>query len=150
MTLRLFTEEIYLMNCTTTELLNRLKQAEDINGFIEENSGEFMETSFVDFLNEMLVCKNTSVADVMKGSGQSDYVYKIFRGERKPSRDIVIAVAVGMGLDADEAQLLLRIAKLARLDPRDKRDSVIIYGLKEKLDIGRINDILYDLNEATL
>ncbi len=150
MTLRLFTEEIYLMNCTTTELLNRLKQAEDINGFIEENSGEFMETSFVDFLNEMLVCKNTSVADVMKGSGQSDYVYKIFRGERKPSRDIVIAVAVGMGLDADEAQLLLRIAKLARLDPRDKRDSVIIYGLKERLDIGRINDILYDLNEATL
>lgn len=138
------------MNCTTTELLNRLKQAEDINGFIEENSGEFMETSFVDFLNEMLVCKNTSVADVMKGSGQSDYVYKIFRGERKPSRDIVIAVAVGMGLDADEAQLLLRIAKLARLDPRDKRDSVIIYGLKERLDIGRVNDILYDLNEATL
>lgn len=138
------------MNLSTTELLNRLTQASDINTFIGEYENEFLEMSCAEFLNEMLVCKSMNLADVVKRSGQSDYVYKVFRGERKPSRDILIAIAVGMGLSIDETQLLLRISKLAALDPRDKRDSVILYGLKEKMGYVKINDLLYELKEPTL
>ncbi|MGN0692009.1 MAG: helix-turn-helix domain-containing protein [Oscillospiraceae bacterium] len=138
------------MNLSTTELLNRLTQASDINTFVDEYENEFLEMSCAEFLNEMLVCKSMNLADVVKRSGQSDYVYKVFRGERKPSRDILIAIAVGMGLSIDETQLLLRISKLAALDPRDKRDSVILYGLKEKMEYVKINDLLYELKEPTL
>lgn len=138
------------MDLSTSELLNRLTQASDINTFVDEYENEFLEMSCAEFLNEMLVCKKLNLADVVKRSGQGDYVYKVFRGERKPSRDILLAVAVGMGLSIDETQLLLRISKLAALDPRDKRDSVILYGLKEKKEYVKINDLLYELKEPTL
>ncbi len=137
------------MNISTTELLNRLTQTNDINTFVDEYEKEFMTLSGTEFLNELLTDKKLSLAEVVKRSGQSDYVYKVFRGERKPSRDILIAIAVGMGLSVDETQLLLRVSKLAVLDPRDRRDSVIIYGLKEELEIVKINDLLYELGEPT-
>ncbi len=137
------------MNISTTELLNRLTQTSDINTFVDEYENEFMALSCTELLNELLADKKLSLAEVVKRSGQSDYVYKVFRGERKPSRDILIAIAVGMGLSVDQTQLLLRVSKLAALDPRDKRDSVIIYGLKEELEIVKINDLLYELGEPT-
>ncbi|MGN0598828.1 MAG: helix-turn-helix domain-containing protein [Oscillospiraceae bacterium] len=138
------------MNISTTELLNRLKRTDDFAKFFEDNKNEFSKLSCTELLNEMLTDKKISLAKVAKASGQGDYVYKVFQGKRKPSRDIVIAIAVGMELSIEEAQLLLRISKLAALDPRDKRDSAILYGLKEKFDINRINDLLYEVNEATL
>lgn len=137
------------MNISTTELLNRLTQTSDINTFVDEYEKEFMTLSGTEFLNELLTDKKLSLAEVVKRSGQSDYVYKVFRGERKPSRDILIAIAVGMGLSVDQTQLLLRVSKLAALDPRDRRDSVIIYGLKEELEIAKLNDLLYELDEPT-
>lgn len=137
------------MNISTTELLNRLTQTNDINTFVAEYENEFMALSCTELLNELLADKKLSLAEVVKRSGQSDYVYKVFRGERKPSRDILIAIAVGMGLSVDQTQLLLRVSKLAALDPRDRRDSVIIYGLKEELEIAKINDLLYELGEPT-
>ena len=137
------------MNISTTELLNRLTQTNDINTFVDEYENEFMVLSCTELLNELLADKKLSLAEVVKRSGQSDYVYKVFRGERKPSRDILIAIAVGMGLSVDQTQLLLRVSKLAALDPRDRRDSVIIYGLKEELEIAKINDLLYELDEPT-
>lgn len=138
------------MSISTTELLNRLTKSDDVKQFIDKYENEFLELSFTEFLNELLVKNDLSLSTVVKRSGQSDYVYKVFRGERKPSRDITLAIAIGMSLTLDETQLLLRVAKLAALDPRDKRDSVIIYGLNEKLEIVQINDLLYELNEATL
>lgn len=138
------------MIISTTELLNKIYQAEDMKQFLEEYEPEFMTVSFSEMLNELANRKDLSVASIARNSGQGDYVYKVFHGERKPSRDIVIAIAIGMYLSFNETQLLLRVAKLAALDPRDKRDSVIIYGIKEELTIERLNDLLYDVEEKTM
>ena len=62
----------------------------------------------------------------------------------------MIAIAVGMELEINQTQFLLRLSKLAALDPRDKRDSIIIYSLKEKQGIEQLNDLLFELGEATL
>ncbi|MEA4896787.1 MAG: hypothetical protein VB067_11785 [Christensenellaceae bacterium] len=78
------------------------------------------------------------------------YVYKVFAGKRKASRDILLAIALGMGLTLAEAQLLLRIAQTAQLDPRNRRDSVIIYALDRALTAEKANEVLYDVKEATL
>ena len=91
-----------------------------------------------------------SLAQVANQSGQGEYVYKVFRGERRPSRDVVLAIAFGMQLCVEETQLLLRISKLAVLDPRDKRDSVILYSLKERHTVAQANDLLYEMHEQTL
>lgn len=138
------------MNIDTKELLHRLSVSNDIKKFIDNNENEFINMKYTDFLNSILAQKRISIAYVAKRSGQGDYVYKILNGERKPSRDVLISIAFGMQLSLDETQLLLRISKNAMLDPRDRRDSVIIYGINEQLSVEKLNDLLFEMNFNTL
>lgn len=134
----------------TTQLLHKLSESKDVKKFIEEYESEFRCISCSDFINDVLAQKDLSVAKVAKESGQGEYAYKVIRGERKPSRDVLITIAIGLELNLDETQLLLRIAKWAILDPRDKRDSIIIYGINERKTVEQLNDLLYDMEQQTL
>ncbi len=138
------------MAIDTTELLHKLSKTSNIKDFINEYEQEFRNITWQEFLNDIISEKKISPADVAKRSGQGEYVYKVIRGERKPSRDVCIAMSIGMGLSLDESQLLLRVFKWAILDPRDKRDSIIMYSLKEKHTIEQTNDLLYDMEQQTL
>ena len=138
------------MAIDTSELLDRLSLATSIQEFITENQNEFMPISCFEYLNELLGKKDVCVADVARKSGQGEYVYKVFQGKRKPSRDILICIAIGMGLSIDETQLLLRISQQARLDPRNRRDSIFLYSIKEKYSFEKLNELLYELNEQTI
>ena len=138
------------MKIDTNELLNKLTQSTDIESFFNEYNSEFITLKPIDYLCELLKEKDISITQIANRSGQGEYVYKVFKGERKPSRDVVISISIGMGLTVEETQLLLRISKLAILDPRDRRDSVILYSLKESHDINQINDLLYEMKEQTL
>ena len=50
----------------------------------------------------------------------------------------------------EETQLLLRIAKFAILDSRDRRDGIIIYALMHGLSIFECDDLLNNDNLITL
>lgn len=138
------------MNIDTKELLHRLTTSNDIKGFIDNNENEFINIKYTDFLNSVLAQKDISIASVAKKSGQGDYVYKVLNGERKPSRDVLISIAFGMQLSLDETQLLLRISKNAMLDPRDKRDSIIIYAINEQFPADKLNELLFEMKFSTL
>ncbi len=135
---------------STQELLHHLKETDDIQKFLEEHSGELITETPQSFLSGVLQTKGLKAADVAALSGQGDYVYKVFQGKRAASRNILLAISLGMGLSLAETQLLLRIAQAAQLDPRNRRDSVIIYALNQSLPVGKTNEILYDVAEATL
>ncbi len=90
------------------------------------------------------------ISDVMNRSQQSDYVYKVFKNQRKASRDILIAIALGMNLDLNETQTMLRIASHAQLDPRNQRDAILIYALLHHLPVMQVNEILYNLGASIL
>lgn len=134
----------------TEELLNKIKESTDVEAFVRENEQVFLCVSPEEYLNRMMEKKGLRVADIAERSGQGDYVYKVFSGRRKASRDVLLAVCFGMNLSFDEAQALLRSAAFARLDPRNKRDSVIIYGLCHGAGVDEVNDILFELGESTL
>jgi len=135
------------MSIQTQELLNRLVNEENIAAFFEKNEGEFISVDLREFLNDLVAQKDLKISDIVRASGQGDYVYKVFNGDRKPSRNILIGIAVGMKLSLKETQFLLRIAKQATLDPRDKRDSVIIYSINAGHDYVKTNDLLSEMNE---
>lgn len=138
------------MSIETSELFHKLCHTNNIQNFLEEYGSEFLSLSFTETINNLATEKDMSIADIARNSGQGDYVYKVFQGKRKPSRDIILAIAIGMKLSVDETQLLLRAAKLAALDPRDRRDSVLIYGLNEQMTFSNLNELLYEMQEQTL
>ena len=138
------------MQRVNEELLKELKNAKDIEGFFKAHQDKFINKNTSEYLNELLDIKGLSVATVAKNSGAGEYVYKIFNGERKPSRDIAIAISFGMELSLEETQLLLRISKFAILDSRDKRDSIVIYALTHGLTIFQTDDMLDNKDLTTL
>ena len=55
-----------------------------------------------------------------------------------------------MKLSYNEFQIMLRLAKYLMLDPRDKRDSIILYAISNKLSIIETNDILFSCDQEVL
>lgn len=138
------------MQSITDELLNELKNAPDIEEFFKTHEDKFITQTHHTYLNELVALKNLKISTIANNSGTGEYAYKIFKGERKPSRDIMISIAFGMELSLEETQLLLRISKFAVLDSRDKRDSIIIYGLTHNLSVHQTDDMLYNKKMLTL
>lgn len=138
------------MKNTTEDLLKELKNTTDINSFFSSHQNDFLNLSVSQYLNDLIAIKKTSVSIVSRNSGVGDYLYKVFNGERKPSRDILIATSFGLNLSFDEAQLLLRISKFASLDSKDRRDSIIIFGLTHGKSVFETDDLLFENNFSTL
>ena len=55
-----------------------------------------------------------------------------------------------MNLPLDETQALLKYAGFAPLYPKQKRDSLLIWGKTHQFSIYQINELLYVENEDTL
>ena len=70
------------------------------------------------------------------------YGHQLFNGTRRPSRDKVLQLALGLGLSVEDAQRLLRAAGKSQLYPRLKRDAVILYGIQNKLSILAVQECL--------
>lgn len=134
------------MKKSTEELLSLIQNAENIEFYLRENEEELQHWTLDSYLHHLMEEKQMKIADVMNKSQQSDYVYKVFKNQRKASRDILIAIALGMECSLNETQTLLRISSQARLDPRNSRDAVFLYAVLHHLPVVELNEILYDLD----
>lgn len=126
----------------TRELINKITPETDIEDFISHYKREFRNITIKELLNAFLSEKGLRVSDVASASGHGEYVYKVFNGERKASRDVMISIAVGLKLDMEEVQMLLTVSKYAKLDPRDIKDLVCIFAIKSQYSIIQLNDML--------
>ncbi len=126
----------------TQELLESLKLAGDIKEFFNAHENDFINQSPGDILSEILEKKRIPLSEAARLSGVGNYVYKLCSGERKASRNVIIAIAVGCGFTYEETQLVLRVSKLAILDSRDKRDSAVIYAITNGMSVFELDDML--------
>ncbi len=78
------------------------------------------------------------------------YLHQLFSGRRKPSRDKLLCLCVGMELTIEETQTALKEAAYAELYPRIKREAVIYHGIVHHTSLDQINDNLFDANEKAL
>ncbi|MCM1023610.1 MAG: helix-turn-helix transcriptional regulator [Prevotella sp.] len=130
---------------STDEMWNEIKSADDYESFAADNAGEFTAKDISDCLNELLQEKGIDLKEAVKKSCiERTYAYHIFSGKKVPSRDKLIAIAFGMGLDLEETQRLLKRTRNRPLYPKDERDSVIIYSLLNGLQMGITNERLYE------
>lgn len=131
----------------TDDMLNELETAEDYESFAAKNKDIFVKGSIAEYLNRLLAEKNIPLKEAVKNSGiERIYAYHIFSGKKIPSRNKLIAIAIGMKLSAEETQALLKHTCNRPLYPKDERDAVILYALMNGYDYGKTTDLLFERN----
>ncbi len=128
---------------TTDELKHEIKSATDIEDWLAKNQANMLSQRLPEYLEKLLEQKNMKKADVVRRSqlGRA-YVYKIFSGEKVPSRDKLLAIACGLDLSDEETQKMLKLSGNRELYPRDKRDALILFALQRKKSMIEINELL--------
>lgn len=136
---------------STDELMKQLSSTSNIDSYLSTNSDHLIDTSFVSKLEEKMVQNNLTKAQVFKNADINQiYGYQIFAGQKKPSRDKILALCIGALLSIEETNEILKIAGEAALYPKNKRDSIIIYGLNHQKSVIEINIMLFERDEKNL
>ena len=136
---------------STDNLLKELAAAESIEDYIAQNTADFIDITLSEYLQALLDEKGMEKADVIRRAELNEiYGYQIFSGRKSPSRDKVISLAFGFGLDIQETQQLLKSCGLPFLYAKHKRDSIILFALHKGLSVVEANNLLYDSDEDTL
>ena len=139
------------MKNDTAEIVKELGLCEDFNTFYNENKDYMLKETLAEILKNFLIKKGLKKSDVIKKSELSEvYAYQIFSGIRTPERKKLLCLAIGMELNLDETQILLKCAKYSPLYVKLPFDSIIIYGICKKLSIIQINELLFKYNLETL
>ena len=135
----------------TSKIVEELHLNEDFNTFYNENKEYIAEKPLSELLDELIKEKNLHKSEIIKNSGLSEvYSYQIFSGLRLPDRKKLLALAIGMGLNFDETQSLLKSAGYPPLYIKLPFDSVVIYGFFKNLSIPEINELLFNYGFKTL
>lgn len=135
----------------TNELMNALSESSSIQNYIQTEQKHFIDSTISDYLNQLVEEKALKKSDVIKKAELNEiYGYQIFSGKRIPSRDKLISLSFGMSLSLEETQALLKYAGYAPLYPKQKRDSLMIWGISHQFTIYQINELLYTEQENTL
>ena len=138
------------MKKSTFNMMEELNHTQDLHSYFHKYRDEFFTEPAHVYLGRIMEEKNISGAQLSLRAGLGNYCYMILSGSRKPSRDAAMRLVIGLELDIEQAQQYLRMAHLARLDPRCSRDAVLLYALGKKMDLSQTQDLLTELKEQEL
>lgn len=133
----------------TEEVLQELLEAPSLDGFI--GSRDFPAATLPDFLEHMLQKKGLKRSRVVRMADLNEtFGYQIFTGARNPSRDKVLQIAFAMALSLRETNRALKAAGASSLDPKCRRDAIIIFCIDQGCSLQKVNEELYRLGENTV
>ena len=97
-------------------------------------------------LDKMIIEKGLTTSDLEKRVNiTKSYINKLRNPSSKnikPTRAVIIDIALGMNATLDETNLLLKSARYQELYARDKAESIIIWGMLKKLSGSQIRELL--------
>ena len=133
----------------TEEVLQELLDAPCIDSFIDDH--EFSSRSLDEYLQSLLETKHLERVRVVRMADLNEtFGYQIFTGARNPSRNKVLQIAFAMALSLRETNRALSCAGVSVLDPKRRRDAIIIFCLDRGCSLQRVNEELYRLGEDTV
>ena len=139
------------MQKDTSEIVKELGLFPDFQTFYNENKEYMVSADLTQLLAELLAHKGLKKSQVIKNAELSEiYGYQIFSGVRVPERKKLLCLAIGMRLNIDEVQQLLRCAGYSPLYVKIPFDSVVLYGFCKRLSVVEINELLYRYDLETL
>lgn len=140
------------MKKNTDDLMKALSETENLQDYLEEFADDMAEGTIEDYLKKLLEEKQMNKAEVIRRAELSDsYAFQVFSGRKtNPSRDTVICLAFGFGLNPDETQAMLKAFGLSYLYSKHKRDCILLYSLQHGLTVPEANELLFDNDMLTL
>lgn len=135
----------------TSKMLEELQSCTEFKEFYENNTDYLPKRELSSLLEELINKHGIKKADVIRNSEINEiYAYQIFSGKRIPERRKLLNLCIGMELNLQEVQELLKHSSYAPLYAKNTFDCIIIYGICKKLSVADINFILYDYGEEIL
>lgn len=127
---------------STEELLHQIKEQKTWNpSFLED--ADFSCPPAAIYLCGLLTERNLEIKDAIRELGmERSYGYQIFNGTRKPTRNILIRLAVLLRLDLDGANRLLKIGRKEVLYPRIRHDAAVIFAIEQGLSLEQLDALL--------
>lgn len=115
------------------------------SGSLETALKNIYKESFEKHLQQLINKKGLKNSEVYAAANISkQYFSKLLKGQVKPSKDKMLALAVGLRLNMDEVVDFLRIAGYA-LSPISQTDTVVEYFIrKQEYNVLKINIVLFD------
>jgi len=135
----------------TSTLFRRLKQSPDMTTFLRANEKSLSAAPFCEHISAAARRRGEAPERIIARAGiERSFGHQLFNGTRSPSRDKVVQLAFGFGMDPDEAQLLLRAAGKSALYPRIPRDAAIIFCLERRVSVIEAQSLLEELGMTLL
>ena len=107
--------------------------------------------TFVEYFRSLENVKELSDSEMIKLSGvEKSYYYQIMKGTRNPSRDKVLRLCIGAGLDVEETTRALELNESAILYPMNRRDIIISVAINQHASVMDTNLLLDKYNEKPL
>ena len=133
----------------TEEVLQELLDAPSLDAFVDGR--EVPAETLAGFLGHMLEKKHLKRSRVVRMADLNEtFGYQIFTGARNPSRDKVLQIAFAMALTLRETNRALRAAGTSSLNPKFRRDAIIIFCIGQGCSLQKVNEELYRLGEETV
>ena len=139
------------MGKDTSKIVEELGLCPDFQTFYQENKDYMVTGNLAGLLAQLLESKGLKKSQVIKNAEIAEvYGYQIFSGVRVPERKKLLCLAIGMSLDIEETQKLLKCAGYPQLYVKLPFDSIVLYGLCKDLSVVQINELLYEYGLETL
>lgn len=136
---------------TTNELhqiLKKITNGQELENYINNELPPQDSMTFHAYYNSYLEQCHPEKAKVIQVSGISrTYAYQILQGEKNPSRDKILALALAAGMDLKNINQCLKLAGMNELYEKVRKDAIILFSLNKKLSILEINELLYEMGE---
>lgn len=115
------------------------------------SEASFDNTRYAEWISERLKERGVKKSQVVRKSRLNQtFAYQIMSGMRRPSRDKLVQLAFGMGLDAECASDMMERGGVNRLLPYVRRDAIIAYCLEQGMDVMACDKLLWRLREKGL
>ncbi len=135
----------------TSKIVEELGLCENFATFYKENKEYMVNATLSQLLAELLQEQNLQKSQVIRNAELSEvYAYQIFSGLRVPERGKLLCLAIGMHLNLEQTQTLLKCGGYSPLYVKIPFDSIVIYGICKGLSVMEINQMLYDYDMETL
>ena len=128
---------------STDEILRQMFAEPSLEHWMEKEASDVRFPCFADYITELCRRRGEPPERVINRANlEKSYGHHLFTGRRNPSRDTVLRLAFGFGLNYEGTQELLKVARKSPLYPRVKRDMILAYCLHHQYSLSACQEAL--------